>query len=73
MIKAYPIAPAEERTQDRYFYHEFLTYGKYQFPYVEKQPVNLDDLKLIRFSDTAPNEKRRGCHGAFLRVRRLLR
>jgi hypothetical protein len=54
---AFPIVPAEERTQERYFYNEFLTYGKYQFPYVRKQEVNLTNLRLIRFSDTAPKEK----------------
>jgi hypothetical protein len=39
-----------------YFDNRFLTYGKYSLPLIQKQKIDLSNLKLIRFSDTVKEE-----------------
>jgi len=39
-----------------YFYNRYLTYGKYDLPLIEKQDIDLSNLKLIRFSSIVKNE-----------------
>jgi hypothetical protein len=41
---------------EHYFYSDFHTNGKYDFPIVKKQAIELSDLKLIRYSSTKSKE-----------------
>jgi hypothetical protein len=39
-----------------YFRANFLSYGKYEFPFIEKQKIDLENLSLMRFSSAVPDE-----------------
>jgi hypothetical protein len=45
------------RHLESYFYRDDLCDGRYDFPVVKKQTVDLNNLKLIRFSTIVKNEK----------------
>jgi hypothetical protein len=44
------------RHLESYFYNEYFTDGKYDFPVIKKQKIDLIDLELIRYSSTTKNE-----------------
>jgi hypothetical protein len=44
------------QTIESYFRNDYLTDGKYDFPVVKNQVVDLSDLTLIRFSNAVRNE-----------------
>jgi hypothetical protein len=41
-----------------FFKDTFTTYGRFDFPFVQKQEVTLDSLKLIRFSSIVKDESK---------------
>jgi hypothetical protein len=45
-----------EVTLEPYFDNRFLMYGKYDLPLIEKQKIDLENLKLIRFSSVTPDD-----------------
>jgi hypothetical protein len=47
-----------QKTLEPYFYNDYLMYGKYDLPLIERQDIDLKDLKLIRFSDIIKKETR---------------
>jgi hypothetical protein len=47
-----------KRHLEHYFYGNYLTAGKYDFPVVKRQTVDLSSLKLIRYSSTVESEAR---------------
>jgi hypothetical protein len=47
-----------EHTIESYFDNHFMLYGRYGFPLIERQDIDLNDLKLIRFSDIIKSETR---------------
>jgi len=46
----------ELQTLERYFYNDFIMCGKYDIPLVRKQMIDINALKLIRFSSIIKNE-----------------
>ena len=46
----------EIQTLERYFYNDFIMCGKYDIPLVRKQQIDMNSLKLIRFSGIVKNE-----------------
>ena len=48
----------KEHRFEPYFYNRYVLDGKYDIPMLEKQDVDLKELKLIRFSDIIKNETR---------------
>jgi hypothetical protein len=48
---------SKNRTIESYFINNYPLDGKYDFPLVKNQAVDLSDLKLIRFSNAVKSEK----------------
>jgi hypothetical protein len=46
----------KEHKFEPYFYNRYLNDGKYDIPVIVRQDIDLDDLKLIRFSNIVKNE-----------------
>jgi hypothetical protein len=46
------------KTMEPYFYNHYLMDGKYDLPFVESQNIDINDLKLIRFSSIVKDETR---------------
>ncbi len=42
----------EMRTNNLFMRNDFDTVGKYEFPLIKKQVIELHDIKLISYSDT---------------------
>lgn len=54
------------RNDDLFMRNKFYPCGKYQFPLIRKQSINLDNISLIACSDTRSNDneinRKRGVH-----------
>jgi hypothetical protein len=52
------MSAVKEHTFESYFVNRYVLDGKFDLPTLEKQDIDLDDLKLIRFSDIVKRETR---------------